>query len=173
MNLITKKRIIISTILLAISIAIISGLYIRSPASREAAPNMTLSLLDGTKPKLADYQGRVVLISFWSVSCKICIEEMPHLNALHKKLDKKGLAIIGLNMPYDRPDWTVSFAKKQPILYPVSFDLKGEISRAFGGILATPTTVLIDKRGKIVWKKVGRNNFENLEKQIITLIKET
>ena len=171
MKLNTKYQILI-VLLLMISIAGLSSIYLRPTVLRNAAPDVHLSLLDGSKPTLASYKGNVVFISFWSVSCKVCISEMPHLNALHNKLKDKGLVLIGLNMPYDRPDWTVSFVKKQPILYPVSFDLKGETSRAFGGIEVTPTSVLIDKKGRIVWKKVGRINFKKLEKRITSLIDE-
>lgn len=166
-----KTGILVAT--LAILVAALIVAYLRPAALREPAPNVTLSLLDGSKPILADYKSKVVLISFWSVSCKICIAEFPHLNALHNKLKNTGLVIIGLNMFYDRPDWTVHFVKNQPILYPVSFDLRGKVSRAFGGIEVTPTTILIDKQGRIVWKKFGRLDFDKLEKRIVSLINET
>jgi peroxiredoxin len=143
---------------------------IKPEQAGKPAPDVTLSLLDGTTPTLASYRGRVVLISFWSVSCRICIAEMPDMNRLHNDLTSRGLSIIGVNMPYDRPDWTVAFVKTQPMLYPASFDLKGETARAFGGVQLTPTTVLIDRDGIIVWKKTGALDFKKLRRRIEELL---
>lgn len=172
MNFISKNRYWIIAALV-ISIAVISGIYQRTPTPRQPAPDVSLSLLDGSKPKLADYTGRNVLVMFWSVSCRVCAEEIPHLNALHKQREQNNLVVLGINMPYDRPDWTVSFVKSRSMLYPVSFDLKGEIARAFGGIQLTPTVVLIDSKGRIVWKKTGRTDFDKLNKTIASLNNQT
>lgn len=136
---------------------------------RAAPLDVQLSLLDGSKPMLSSYRGKIVLGTFWSVSCSVCAEEIPHLNALHKQRDKYGLVVIGFNMPYDRPDWAVSFVKERSIQYSVSFDIKGEIARTFGGVQATPTTVLIDRQGNIVWKHVGRTDFNKLEAELAAM----
>ena len=143
-----------------------------SQQTPKVAPNVQLSLLDGSKPMLSTYQGKTVLGVFWSVSCAVCAEEIPHLNALYKQRDRYNLEIIGFDMPYDRPDWTVSFVKKRAMQYPVSFDLRGEIARGFGGVQATPTVVLIDKHGRIIWKHVGRTDFDKLKHQLEELNKE-
>jgi hypothetical protein len=39
-------------------------------------------------------------------------------------------------------------------------------------VQATPTTVLIDKRGRVVWKRLGRTDFAKLESEIQSLAKE-
>lgn len=142
-----------------------------SQQSPKAAPDVQLSLLDGSKPMLSAFRGKTVLGVFWSVSCAVCAEEIPHLNALYQQRDRYNLEIIGFNMPYDRPDWTVSFVKTRAMQYPVSFDLRGEIARGFGGVQATPTVVLIDKHGHILWKRVGRTDFDKLKTQLDELNK--
>jgi len=135
------------------------------------APDVQLSLLDGSKPMLSAYRGKNVLGVFWSVSCAICAEEIPHLNELYRQRDRYNLEIIGFNMPYDRPDWTVSFVKTRAMQYPVSLDVRGEIARGFGGVHGTPTTVLIDKHGHIIWKRIGRTDFDKLKTQLDELNK--
>lgn len=142
-----------------------------SQQSPKAAPNLQLSLLDGSKPMLSAYRGKTVLGVFWSVSCAICAEEIPRLNELYQQRARYNLEIIGFNMPYDRPDWTVSFVRKRAMQYPVSLDVSGEIARGFGGVRATPTVVLIDKHGRIVWKRVGRTDFDKLKQQLDELNK--
>lgn len=144
-----------------------------SSEERKPLPPVAMTFLDGSKPKLADFRGKVILGVFWSVSCETCVDEIPHLNALYEKHKQNNFVVIGFDMPYDRPDWTAKFVKERPIKYPVSLDLEGDIARAFGGIEATPTTVLIDKKGRVVWKKLGRTNFAQLEAEIQSLEKET
>lgn len=172
MNLDTKKLSLV-IVPLALLLVLLGWFMLRPAATpRNAVPPVSLSLLDGSKPMLAAYRGKVVLGVFWSVSCTICSEEIPHLNALYNRR-KDHLLVIGFDMPYDRPDWAVKFIKERPIQYPVSLDLNGDIARAFGGVQATPTTVLIDKHGRMVWKKIGRLDFARLEKEIESLAQES
>jgi len=168
-----KRLLIILAVILMIGISIDWLVTKNSTKQLTEIPPVAFSFPDGKKPTLADYRGKVVLGVFWSVSCEICASEIPHLNALYSKHKQKNFALIGIDMPYDRPDWTIKFIKENLIQYPVSFDLNGDIARAFGGIQATPTTFLIDKKGRIVWKKLGRTNFTKLEKQIQSLEKES
>lgn len=173
-----RKTLIIVLLALAAMIALIIKAFLASqslhpPAAPTPASNVTFSLVDGGKPMLAGYRGRAVLLSFWSVSCKTCIKEIPHLNDLHDTMKDKGLVVIGVDMPYDRPDWTVAFIKRYNMRYPVSFDLRGEIARAFGGIQATPTTVLIDPDGQIAWKRLGELNWQRVTRQIEHLLQQS
>ena len=168
------KRLLIN---IAVLIVVVAGIgwwaKKNSPEERNQLPHVTMAFLDGSQPTLADYRGKVVLGVFWSVSCQTCVEEIPHLNALYEKNKQDNFVVIGFDMPYDRPDWTAKFVKERPIRYPVSLDMEGDIARAFGGIQATPTTVLIDKKGRVVWKKLGRTDFAKLESEIKSLEKET
>lgn len=167
------QRILIKAALLLVLAGGIGWLVvIKMPGERKPVPPFTMTFLDGSKPTLADYRGKVVLGVFWSVSCETCAEEVPKLNALYEKNKQNNFVVIGFDMPYDRPDWTARFIKERPIKYPVSLDLNGDIARAFGGVQATPTTVLIDKQGRVVWKRLGRTDFAKLQRDIRSLAKE-
>jgi len=169
-----SNQLLVGTAVLLVVAGGISWLVSRDlPKDREPLPPVTLTFLDGSKPSLADYRGKVVLGVFWSVSCETCVDEIPHLNALYEQNKQKNFVVIGFDMPYDRPDWTARFVKERPVKYPVSLDMNGDIARAFGGVQATPTTVLIDKKGRVVWKKLGRTNFKDLESEIKSLGQET
>ncbi|MGB5329938.1 MAG: TlpA disulfide reductase family protein, partial [Gammaproteobacteria bacterium] len=54
-------------------------------AVKGPAPNFTLKSMSGKNLKLSEMTGNVVLINFWASWCGPCREEMPLLNALHKK----------------------------------------------------------------------------------------
>jgi peroxiredoxin len=135
-----------------------------------AAPAIDFTLTDGRHVSLAQLRGRPVLITFWSVSCDICREEMPALIDLYQRLGPKGLEIIGVAMPYDRPDLIVDLMKQQNITYPIALDLLGQAVMAFNHVIYTPDTFLIDSQGFIVMHKTGRLDMLPLQLQIQALL---
>jgi peroxiredoxin len=97
-----------------------------TPSGAQQAPDITLQLIDGKKLKLSSLKGKPVLITFWATSCPGCIKEMPHLIELYDELHNKGLEIIGIAMPYDRPDYVMEMVKRKKVTYRIAFDLKGD-----------------------------------------------
>ena len=85
-------------------------------------------------------------------------------------IETKGLEIIGIAMPYDRPDYVMEMVKHAKIPYLIAFDLKGEAVRAFDKVSLTPTTFLIDDKGKIVKKKIGEMKMDVWKKRINTIL---
>ena len=128
-------------------LASIAYLWI-APSGAQQVPDVTLQLLDGNKLKLSSLKGKPVLITFWATSCPGCIKEMPHLIELYNELHSEGLEVIGIAMPYDRPDYIMEMVKRKKVPYRIAFDLQGEAVRAFGNVSLTPTTFLIDDKGK-------------------------
>ena len=137
-----------------------------APSGAQQAPDVTLQLIEGKKLNLSRLKGKPVLITFWATSCPGCIKEMPHLVELYNELHSKGLEIIGIAMPYDRPDYVVEMVKRKKLPYLIALDLKGEAVQAFGNVSLTPTTFLIDDKGKIIKKKIGEMNMDVWKKRI-------
>lgn len=127
---------------------------------------LRFSLLDGSKPSLADYSGRWLLINFWSVSCPPCFKEMPELVRLRNTLDPADFSLVGVAMPYDRPDSILEAGRKMALNYAVSLDLNGDINLAFGRVSLIPQTFLLNPRGEVVWQHAGVVTYE----QIIELL---
>jgi peroxiredoxin len=141
-----------------------------SGGRHEAAPAVTFQLIDGRRLKIAELLGRPVLVNFWSTGCAQCIGEMPWLTDLYRRLSPSGLEIIGVAMSFDRPDHVLEVSRREALPYPISLDLTGELSRAFGGILATPTSILVDARGMMVLRRVGPLDRARLEARIEQLL---
>ena len=137
-----------------------------APSGAQRGPDITLQLVDGEKLQLSSLKGKPVLITFWATSCPGCIKEMPHLIELYQELHSEGLEIIGIAMPYDRPDYVMEMIKRQKVPYLIAFDLKGEAVQAFGNVSLTPTTFLIDDQGQIVKKKIGDMKMDVWKKRI-------
>ena len=149
-----KTKDILISIFAVLILASIAYLWM-APSGAQQVPNISLQMIDGKKLELSSLKGKPVLITFWATSCPGCIKEMPHLVELYNELHSKGLEIIGIAMPYDRPDYVMEMVKRKKLPYLIAFDLKGNAVRAFGNISLTPTTFLIDDKGKIIKKKIG------------------
>lgn len=107
----------------------------------------------------ADLKGKVVLINFWATWCPPCRAEMPSLHSLYSKL-KNDDRIVFLFMNEDEDDLKVkSYLENNGFNMPVSTrtsNLPGEI---FNGTL--PTTVILDKEGRIVFRHEGLADYDN------------
>lgn len=143
----------------AAAIAVLANAVLQAP---EPAPAVTLTSLEGKKIALQALRGRVVLVNFWATDCAVCLEEMPAMVATFRKYHGRGLEALFVAMPYDRPDRVLHYARSQALPFPVALDVQGEAARAFGGIVGTPTTFLVDKRGRIVERIVGEADFRRL-----------
>ncbi|HXY36228.1 MAG TPA: TlpA disulfide reductase family protein, partial [Planctomycetaceae bacterium] len=66
-------------------------LYSRAPADWE------LTAFDGTKHRLADYRGKVVVLDFWFAGCGWCIKSYPQVNQIAAKYAGQGVVVLGMN----------------------------------------------------------------------------
>lgn len=165
----TKDKIIISIGVIVIGLALF--LWI-SPEGIRKAPDINLTTMQNEQIRLSDMKGKPVLVVFWATSCTGCIKEMPHLVELYHKHHGSGLELIGISMPYDRPDHVASLVKQKQLPYKIVMDLQGDAVRAFGNVQLTPTSFLISPSGNIVMQKIGEMNMVAVEQQIINYLEK-
>jgi peroxiredoxin len=166
------NRFTLSAILLAIC-ALAAGFY--AGWSRPVTPgDVNFIGVQGDRFSMSSLKGKVVLINFWATSCTVCVSEMPKIVQIHEKYQDQGLETVAVAMSYDPPDRVYEFAQQRKLPFHVTLDIYGQALRAFGGIRGTPTTFLIDRRGRIVRSFEGEPNFKTLGKLIETeLAKQT
>ncbi len=115
------------------------------------APAFAARTLDGSPVRLADLVGtHVVLLEFWSIFCKSCLEEMPHIEELYRRYAADGLAVLSVNTDVFSSERVASFLKKAGISppYPVVRDPRQEIVQAYN-VELLPVTVIVDREGWI------------------------
>jgi thiol-disulfide isomerase/thioredoxin len=118
-----------------------------------SAPDFTLKTLEGGEIALSRLRGKVILLDFWATWCRPCRESIPHLIQLHKTYQKNGLEVIGMNVDRGNMDTVRHFMKSMEIPYPIAVAPEN-MERSYG-VTGLPTTILIDKQGKIREKIVG------------------
>jgi peroxiredoxin len=129
-----------------------------------AAPQVTFVSLKGERIATTDLRGRVVLINFWATDCAICIKEMPEMTRTYDRYRGRGLEFIAVAMRHDPPSRVIGYADSNRLPFRIALDPMGELAMAFGSVSFTPTTFLIDKRGKIVSRFQGAPDFARLQK---------
>ncbi len=133
-------------------------------AQTETAPALALTTLAGQSIRLNDLRGKVVLVTFWATSCSICLSEMPDLVRIYRQYRRRGLEVIAVAMPYDENDAIRQYVARQGLPFPVVWDRTGEIGRSFQEVIGTPTTFVIDPRGRLISKTTGPLDFQKLRR---------
>lgn len=156
--------------LLALGLASAALFSLAACGSKEAAPDSTFVLLDGSRTTTTQLKGKVTLVNFWATSCVSCVKEMPALIATHNKFKERGYETVAVAMSYDEPRFVLNFAQTRQLPFKVAIDNTGEIAQAWGDVKLTPTTYLLDKQGQIVKRFVGEPDMAALHQLIEQLL---
>jgi cytochrome c biogenesis protein CcmG, thiol:disulfide interchange protein DsbE len=118
------------------------------------APDFTLTALDGGEMQLSSLRGQPVILNFWATWCPPCRAEMPELEALWQRYRDNGLLLIGVDQGESAA--TVERYARDIVgtTFPLLLDTNQAVGRAYG-VRALPTTVLIDRQGRIQEIRIG------------------
>jgi peroxiredoxin len=122
----------------------------------DAFPHFAAPDLAGATVDTKAFGNKVILIEFWSIYCSSCVQQMPHVAALHEKYKDQGLQCIGIDMDVYGAARVKKFLDgldfKVP--YPNIIDAKMQI-KALLGVSILPTTIVVDTTGKVALFHVG------------------
>lgn len=133
---------------------------------RAQAPQARFIALAGDAFSTADLRGNVVLVNFWATSCVTCVAEMPKMVDTWKRFAPRGYEMVAVAMSYDHPNAVAEFAQRRALPFRVALDTGGAVARAFGDVRVTPTTFLLDRRGRILATYVGEPDWQDLHARI-------
>jgi len=140
----------------------------RKTAIGSPAPEIELADPDGKIRKLSSMKGKVVLIDFWASWCGPCRKENPNVVAIYGKYHDKGFEVFSVSLDKDRSSWLAAIAKDNLSWPNHVSDLKywKSAGAATYGVTSIPFTVLVDKKGRIVAKKLRGEELENKVKEL-------
>lgn len=128
-----------------------------APAGTEVGsmmPEYSAMWLDGSKFELESKRDKVILLNLWATWCGPCRFEIPELQTIHDKYAPRGFEVIGVSVDESGVESVRDFVKEHDMTYPVVLDAEGKLANVFQTSVL-PTSVIIDRSGKIVWKKFG------------------
>lgn len=103
--------------------------------------------------RIAALRGYPVVVNAWGSWCGPCRFEFPHFQQAAAKYGKR-VAFLGVDNQ-DSDDLASSFLRDEPVPYPSYTDPDGEILESFGGRGGLPETAFYDRRGELVFLKIG------------------
>ena len=142
----------------------------QSPTKRPVMPNFTFPILDGKKWTLSQHRGQVILLNFWATWCPPCRAETPDMVKLSDQYRARGLDVVGINMDDSNLDNVRSFVAAYHIPYPILLPNPG--SPVVTPIQAYPTTVLIDRQGRIASAYEGELDIAAVRPELMKLLEE-
>lgn len=135
------------------------------------APAFTLPGLDGRQHELGEWGGKVVLLNFWASWCSPCQTEIRDLVALQVQYGSRGLQVVGIGM--DDETRLRNVQRTLEINYPVLFTSSPAhpLMPRYGnrdGVV--PYSVLISRKGEVVYTRTGVITPEIFDQQVLPLL---
>ncbi len=126
---------------------------VRAVKDRTPVADLSFPQLNGGAWRLSEHRGDVVLINYWASWCGPCRQETPGLIALARDYRYKGLSIVGISMYQWGKPAVESFLREFHLPYPV---LMPDLALpSIPAIDALPTSVLVDRNGRVAKSYVG------------------
>jgi cytochrome c biogenesis protein CcmG, thiol:disulfide interchange protein DsbE len=132
----------------------------RPPRIGTAAPNFTVQDSD-RKVTLSDYRGKVVVLNFWATWCPPCVEEMPSLIEMQRRLKDKGVIVLAVSLDADG-DAYHKFLKDHDVNLITVRDPDTKSSDLYG-TFKYPETYIIDRKGILQRKFIGSVDWSDPE----------
>lgn len=129
------------------------------------APDFELKDLDGRPVRLADYRGKVVILNFWTKTCRPCLEEMPSLGELAKILENiPNIELVTVTTDESAEDAraTLDSVLGAPPKFATWVDSSEEVVRGKFGTRLFPETWFIDPNGIIRARIDGPRDWHGL-----------
>jgi cytochrome c biogenesis protein CcmG/thiol:disulfide interchange protein DsbE len=143
---------------------------IRPAAERRAMPELVMAQLDGGTWRMTEHRGQVVLVNYWATWCEPCWEETPGLIRLSQEMGPKGLAVVGVAIDEGGVEKVGKFVAKFRVPYPVV--LPPRMSQMEYGLAGVPTTILVDREGRVAKTYVGAVRQADFKTDVETLLAE-
>jgi cytochrome c biogenesis protein CcmG, thiol:disulfide interchange protein DsbE len=143
---------------------------VKPQAQRALADHFSVQILNGGEWSLREQRGKVVLVNFWATWCPPCRVETPALVVLQRKYADRGFTVAGVTMDEEPHSTVPDFMKKYGIVYPILTPT--EQLSLIDRVESLPTSILIDKSGRIARTYVGLVTESGLSDDIEAVLSE-
>ncbi len=120
-------------------------------------PDFSLYSSDDQSYNIRNLEGNVILLNFWATWCGPCRAEIPELNEIQKLYGDENFIVLGVSIS-DTKKALKDFMEIYDVNYPLLYGSTKEIEKIlidYGGIYSVPTSILINKKGEMVFNYPG------------------
>ncbi|MFC8367388.1 MULTISPECIES: TlpA disulfide reductase family protein [unclassified Streptomyces] len=143
---------------------------------RVAAPELSGETIAGEQLDVADYKGKVVVLNVWGSWCNPCRAEAKYFAKVSKEYADQGVQFVGINTRDGSTTAALAFEEDFGIPYPSLYDPTGKLMLRFEkGTLnpqAVPSTLVLDREGKIAARSLTSLSEERLLKMLKPVVAE-
>ena len=136
----------------------------------QAAPDLSLKMLDNSSIKLSDYKGEVVYVDFWATWCPPCRKSFPWMEEVQQRYKDLGFKVLAISLDNKR-EVIDQFLETMKVSFDIAHDPSGDSANAFK-VKGMPSSYLIDRKGNIHMTHMGFNSNDKskLESEIKNLL---
>jgi cytochrome c biogenesis protein CcmG, thiol:disulfide interchange protein DsbE len=151
---------------LALSIAALLLLAAAKPAREgDIAPPFELTMIDGSKVRLDDLRGQVIILNFWATWCGPCKKELPLLDGYYAVQKSHGLRAFAIATEDSLPPSMLK-ALFAAMRMPSARRIKGP----YPVLRGVPTNYIIDRSGRVVYAKAAALDLDDMNRIIVPLL---
>ncbi|HEX8768776.1 MAG TPA: TlpA disulfide reductase family protein [Jatrophihabitans sp.] len=144
------------------------------PAQRKQAGPVTGTLLAGGQYRLSDDRGKVVVLNYFASWCPPCQTETPQFDSIYRERKSDGVQFVGMDVKDPSKSAAQSWIEDKGVTFPVVYDEAARTAIQLGDVpmAALPSTVVIDKQGRVAAVYVGSVLPKDLTPALDELIEE-
>jgi len=144
-----------------------SGFHPGTPAALLELPD-----LEGRAVRLQDFKGQVVLLNFWGTTCAPCKTEIPWLVEFQKLYGPKGLQVVAVSMYGEGPEILKPFVARYG-MEQLTTVIGNEHTMKTFGLVAFPTTLIVDRDGRYHSRHEGLIDRRGVEKELAAVLEKS
>ena len=136
--------------------AVADGYESDAPIGHEVGQRLedfALKCYDGSEFRLSDTRGKIVFINIWATYCTPCIHELPYFSDLYAE-HEGDIAMIAVHPGLVTED-PAAFIADKGYAMPFATDADDAVNAIVGGTNTLPQTIVLNRRGEVVYNQVG------------------
>ncbi len=133
--------------------------------------NLALRSKDGTKVKLSDLRGKVVVLNFWATWCGPCRTETPMLVEAARHYKEQGVVFVGASLDDDGSQGRIAAFKSEfNMPYDIWYGATDRDMERLGMGEAVPSTAFLDSDGFVQARILGQMRPGEIEERVDWLL---
>ena len=125
----------------------------------DTAPGFKIVTDNGRTMTRSDFCGKILVLNFWATWCPPCLEELPSLNAFHKRMAASGVVVLGVSVDKNDQQYK-AFLKRNGVAFETGRDPDANTPADYG-TFKYPETYIISPDGKVIEKVISNRNWVN------------